>query len=66
MKSRKKITNTNDLQITPMEVHEWEGRYLDNFKERGIESMEGYVQATIDFLRTRGYTVIEEDEDAKF
>lgn len=55
---KKRVTHFEEIQIDKSSAKQrWSECYMANFKDYGYESIEGYVQATIDYLRINGYTI---------
>lgn len=44
------------------ESDRWKECYMSNFRDYGYDDVPGYVQATLDFLRTKGYKIVENED----
>lgn len=50
-----------DVADTHVDVEVWKTFFHQNFHEKGLQGVNGYVQATLDLLHALGYTVIRKE-----
>lgn len=58
---KKEVTHYEEIMSSGYASDRWKECYMANFRDYGYEGPEAYVQATIDYLRTKGYQVVSKE-----
>lgn len=65
MKHSKEITHFEQTEINNYDMQQWLSFYNHNFVSYSYDGVPGYIQATIDYLRSKGFKVIKDESSNK-